>query len=162
MKRGNLSALVWCAVFLACTGTETSQAQINCPSAEDALVIVQPNQPAVIHLPVVNAADSVVTVFQFPLGGALVASGPTQLDFTFSPDRTFTGRTTFSYRVSPPRGCGNGTLLRRVTLVGGTATQPVDLGGRVRVSPALCGTGVVTVSVLAFAGIGLVLFARRR
>ncbi len=162
MQRGNRFALALCAAFLICAGTRTSQAQINCPSAEDAVVIVRPNQPAVIHLPVVNADDSVVTIFQFPLGGELAPSGPTQLDFTFSPDRTFPGRTTFSYRVSPPRGCGNGTLLRRVTLVGGTATATVDLGGRVRVSPALCGTGVVTVSVLACAGIGLVLFARRR
>ena len=135
------------AVTLA--SPRTSHAQRNCPTVEDTLVVTQPNQPAAIHLPVTNAGDSEVTVFQLPLGGELWPTGPTQLDYVFIPNTDFSGRTTITFRVSPPRGCGNGTLLSTVTLVGSGTTATLDLTGPVGVAPAVCGLGASAVPVLA-------------
>lgn len=163
MSRITRPILALCAAVAAMLAWPSeTHAQRNCPTVEDTLVYVQPNQPAAIHLPVVNADDSEVTVFQFPLGGELFPTGPTQLDYVFVPDPDFSGRTTFTLRVSPPRGCGNGTLLATVTLAGGRATETVDLGGRIGVAPALCGLGASAVPLLACVFFACARFARRR
>lgn len=163
MLRNTRVAVLYCAAFAAtAVAGSTSYAQRNCPSAEDRLVIVQPNQPAPIRLPVANADGSVVTVFQFPLGGELTPTGPGQLDYVFVPDATFSGRTSLTFRVSPPAGCGGGTLIGTVTLAGATAPETVNLGGRIVVTPALCGSGAWAFAALACVGIGLVLHVRRR
>ena len=148
MKRSTRIAI--CAIAVALfLWPQVSSAQRNCPIVEDTLVVTQPNQPAAIHLPVTNAGDSVVTVFQLPLGGELWPTGPTQLDYVFIPNADFSGRTTITFRVSPPRGCGNGTLLSTVTLVGSGTTATLDLTGPVGVAPAVCGLGASAVPVLA-------------
>lgn len=163
MRRKNRLILTLCAAAVATlTWPHASHAQRNCPAVEDTLVIVQPNQPARIRLPVFNADSGEVTVFQFPLGGELVPTGPTKLDYVFIPDSTFNGRTSFTFRVTPPRGCGNGTLLATVTLAGGRATDTVDLGGRVGVTPVLCGVGASVVPVITCLFFACARIARRR
>ena len=160
MKRSTRIALCAAAVALF-LWPQVSSAQRNCPTVEDTLVVTQPNQPAAIHLPVTHAGDSEVTVFQLPLGGELWPTGPTQLDYVFIPNADFSGRTTITFRVSPPRGCGNGTLLSTVTLVGSGTTATLDLTGPVGVAPAVCGLGASAVPVLACVFFACTRVARR-
>ncbi len=161
MKRSTRIAI--CAIAVALfLWPQVSSAQRNCPTVEDTLVVTQPNQPAAIHLPVTNAGDSEVTVFQLPLGGELWPTGPTQLDYVFIPNADFSGRTTITFRVSPPRGCGNGTLLSTVTLVGSGTTATLDLTGPVGVAPAVCGLGASAVPMLAFPFFACIRVARRK
>jgi hypothetical protein len=93
----------------------------NCPTIQDQTVAVVAGVPAPIRLNVTNADDSTLSVFQYPLGGILEPAGTSGLDWTFIPGEAFQGSTTFTYRLTPPVGCGNGAMLGRVTLVGGPA-----------------------------------------
>ncbi len=156
-----LHPAVWAAIAAGCLAAAPALAQRNCPSAEDAVVVLRTDGPTPFRLPVRNAEASVVTVFQFPLGGQLMPAGTGQLDYVFAPDRTFGGRTILQFRVSPQPGCG-GTLLGKVTLSGSRATQSVDFGGPIGAAPEVCGSDAFVVSVLACAGIGFAWFARRR
>lgn len=142
-----------------------SQAQTptrNCPVATDQLVLVTPGQPAVIHLDVFNAEGSDVSIFQYPLGGSLTPTGPTQLDYVFVPTRYFAGTTTLTYRVSSPFGCQERTQLRTVTLAGGSG---VGTGGGLAISdPANGACGTTTFPLLAGQAAGLICYmsGRRR
>lgn len=156
-----LHVAVCAAIAATCLAAAPALAQRNCPSVEDAVVVLRPNGPTPFRLPVTNDENGVVTVFQFPLGGRLTPAGAGQLDFVFAPDRTFEGRTTLQFRVSPQPGCG-GTLLGKVTLTGSQAMQSVDPGGPIGAAPPVCGSDAFVVSVLACAGIGFAWFARRR
>ena len=149
------------AIAAGCLASAPALAQRNCPSVEDAVVVLRSTGPTTFRLPVRNAENSVVTVFQFPLGGQLTPDGGGQLDYVFAPGRTFGGRTILQFRVSPQPGCG-GTLLGRVTLTGSRATQSVHPGGPIGAAPQVCGSDAFVVSVLACAGIGFAWFARRR
>ena len=156
-----LHPAVWAAIAAGCLASAPALAQRNCPSVEDSVVLMRSNGPTTFQLPVQNAQDSVVTVFQFPLGGQLTPAGTGQLDYVFAPDRTFAGRTILQFRVSAQPGCG-GVLLGKVTLTGSRATQSVHPGRPIGAAPQVCGSDAFVVSVLACAGIGFAWFARRR
>jgi hypothetical protein len=108
---------------------EASADDRNCPSVSDQVVNVTPGQPVSFRVDVRNPEGSGISIFQYPLGGILEQAGPTGqqsssfalLDFTFIPGAEFRGSTTFTYRLTPPVGCGRGVLLGKVTLVGGPA-----------------------------------------
>ena len=149
---GKVSTFV---LILCCAAPVIAEDYRNCPQAADQLIIVGP-APVAFRLNVANfSADSTVSIFQYPLGGILEQPGPTDLDFIFVPMADFRGTTTFTYRLTPPRGCGNGTTLRTVTLAGGTAESTAS--GLVVPEEAcgigMCGAGMVSMLPLMFLGL---------
>jgi hypothetical protein len=111
----------------------------NCPIALDQYVIVG-SGPAAFSARVENFNDKCqLSIFQYPLGGILEQPGPTPLDFLFVPETDFRGTTTFSYRLTVPRGCGNGTILKTVTLARGTSESTAS---GVVPPPTVCGAGM--------------------
>jgi hypothetical protein len=134
--------------------------QPTCPTVQDQTIAVAADQATAFTVGVSNLGSGYVTIFQYPLGGSLLPSGQSPLDFVFTPDIGFTGTTTFVYRVTPETGCRQGALLGRVNLVGPTT-------GRTFVAPEAGACGVGTVTALALAGsalisaIGARLFASR-
>lgn len=132
-------ACALCALLAAAQAESVrGQAQAPaCPIVEDQVISVASQQATAFTVGVENLGRGEVSVFQYPLGGELVA-GSTPLDFVFVPDQGFVGTTTFIFRVTPEAGCPHPALLGKVTFVGPTT-------GRQFVSPEekhICGAGV--------------------
>lgn len=134
----------------------------NCPEAYDQFVGVSGGAVA-FRLHIDNPDDSRISIFQYPLGGILEQTGPTDLDYVFVPSADFRGTTTFTYRLIPPLGCTRSTQLGRVTLAGGPLpggsidTAPSGLVPPPE-APATCGV----LPLPLFASAGAVGFAARR
>lgn len=125
----------------------------DCPEVVDQYVAVQPGSPSSFSLEGRNLSGCEIGVFQYPLGGDLVQTGPSQLDWVFIPHDDFTGVTMFTYRVTPPDSCSTAFALGKVTFAGGSTgrlTPPREEG---------CGTGFLFPSLGAM--IGLVPFVGR-
>ncbi len=88
--------------------TNTPAVGRNCPAIQDAAYVVDPVAPTPVFLPVTNAENATVSIFQYPTGGDVIFAGPSQLDYLFVPDNSFDGRATLRYRVTP-----KGRLQRR-------------------------------------------------
>ncbi len=98
----------------------------NCPTVSNQVVRMDSGRSAIFRLAATNADTSTVSVFQYPLGGILEQVGPTPLDYAFIPGPEFRGTTEFSYRLTPPYGCGDGALLGKVSFVGAPATSTAE------------------------------------
>lgn len=114
-----LCAAVWSNLFTS--STVLADPPRNCPTFENQSVIISKGGPTAFRLNVTDLGDGTVSIFQFPLGGILQQPGPTPLDFIFVPMPDFGGTTTFTYRLTPPVGCGHGVQLGKVTLAGGVS-----------------------------------------
>ncbi len=121
--RGSIRAkrLVLCAAAIMVGVAHDLRAERNCPRIDDQVVIVHGGNPTAFSLAVSDLGEGTVSIFQHPLGGILQQAGSSPLDFVFVPQLDFNGTTTFTYRLIPPRGCGNGAMLGTVTIVGGYA-----------------------------------------
>jgi hypothetical protein len=134
-------AVALCAAALLATASNVhADPARNCPALSDQVVIISKTQPTSFRLNVFNADDSSISIFQFPLGGILQQSGPTDLDFVFVPMPDFNGTTTFAYRLIPPPGCSVDFPVGYVTLAGGTA-DGTDAGLNEPPIEELCGEG---------------------
>ena len=133
----------------------------NCPAVSDALVVVAPNGPTSFSLPVTNGENADVTVFQFPLGGQVLHTGPSEIDYVFIPDASFDGRATLRFRVTTDNDCGGGTMVGAVTLAGGTRHQPGPGVSGGLIGEGGCGVGVIGVALMAQFGVLLVVAAQR-
>ncbi|MFQ5495330.1 MAG: hypothetical protein ACE5EX_08090 [Phycisphaerae bacterium] len=161
--RPTIVAMVAAAV-LSTIGVDIASAQTqprNCPTVEDQVVTINLNQPTAFRLRVREAAESTVSIFQFPLQGSLQQAGPTPLDFVFVPAPDFDGSTTFTYRVVPPVGCPRSVQLGRVTLTGGNAAGTA-VGLAPPPVPTACGVGLAGPALLCCGLLGLGLIRRRR
>lgn len=153
-----LTALTACAAIMGgWAPVVAAQSQLpDCPTIHDQVVTVSADTPTEFTIDVDNLGRGLVSIFQSPLGGTVMQSGSSQLDFTFIPDDGYTGTTYFTYRVAPETGCHHQALLGRVTLAGPTTGKPF-----MRSEPAsLCGVSAATaVSLTGLLCLGL---ARRR
>lgn len=153
----------FCAVATLFAWTSPAPAQErNCPLVANQVIQICCGQPVTFHLAVTNPELSIISIFQYPLGGILQQTGPTQLDYSFVPGRDFPGTTSFTYRVTPPAGCLNGVKLGHVDLVGGPATTTaagLPVNPDTGIAPAsppqgiACGFGVFP--ALLFTGLSL-------
>lgn len=132
-------AVIVCAAItsIATAGRLDAQTR-NCPTVSSQVIRADSGQTAIFRLRATNAETSAITIFQYPLGGILQQVGPTALDYAFVPGPDFNGTTDFTYRLTPPFGCGDGALLGRVTIVGSPATstaEGLDVDPETGVSP---------------------------
>lgn len=134
----------------------------NCPILQDAGFVVDPITPTPIRLPVVNAENAEVSIFQYPSGGDVVYSGPTKLDYLFVPDASFDGRATVRFRVTPRDDCNGATLIGSIELLSGLAPVPGALYGNPHNHLRACGIGASHVLMMASAGAMLVFAVQRR
>jgi len=133
----------------------------NCPEAGDSTIVVDPVATTVIRLPVTNAANADVSIYEYPLGGDFVQSGQSQLVFVFVPDSEFDGQATLRYRVTPKDDCDGPAQLGMVTLVGSRLTAP-PVPSHLPNFHRACGIGGAHVLMLASAGAMLVFAVQRR
>lgn len=133
----------------------------NCPEARDATFVVDSVATTSIRLPVTNAANADVSIYEFPIGGDFVHAGQSQLIYVFVPDASFDGRATLRYRVTPTDDCDGGAQFGSVTLVGNSSAPPVpnQLPGFYH---RACGIGAAHVLMLASAGAMMVFAIQRR
>lgn len=134
----------------------------NCPEARDATLVVDPVATTTIRLPVTNAANADVSIYEYPLGGDFVQSGQSQLVYVFVPDAEFDGQATLRYRVTPKDDCDGPAQLGKVTLVGSHPAAPPVPGGLPDFHRRACGIGASHVVMLASAGAMLVFAIQRR
>lgn len=153
---------------LACAAM--AEAQPNCPRQTDQLVLVPVGQPVAFSLDVFDLGEGSISIFQYPLGGILQQTGPTE--FVFVPQIDFRGTAEMTYRLTPPAGCPRGVILGKVTLAGGNAGSlregnattaaglvepPVEPGIFELIAAGLisnaCGLGFAPMSLLTFAGL---------
>ncbi|MBI5763478.1 MAG: hypothetical protein HZA51_08140 [Planctomycetes bacterium] len=120
-------AVIVCAAMssIGLAGRVDAQTR-NCPTVGSQVIRADSGQSAIFRLNATNAESSAITIFQYPLGGILQQVGPTALDYAFVPGPDFNGTTDFTYRLTPPFGCGDGALLGRVTIVGAPATSTAE------------------------------------
>src|ERR1041385_5746614 len=71
----------------------------NCPIIRDQVINVEVGHATIFQLTIQNPEGSRVSIYQYPLGGALQQSGPTPLDFVFLPGKEFNGFSVFTYRL---------------------------------------------------------------
>lgn len=120
-------AVIVCAAMTSYVLAGRVDAQTrNCPTVSSQVIRADSGQSAIFRLRATNAETSTITIFQYPLGGILQQVGPTPLDYAFVPGPEFSGTTDFTYRLTPPFGCGDGALLGRVTIVGSPATSTAE------------------------------------
>ena len=93
----------------------------NCPELHDQTVIVAPGTATRFVLDITQPEGSSISIFQYPENGLLQQVDDDSTHFVFLPAVEFSGSTGFTYRLEPPRGCGNGAKLGKVTLMGGLA-----------------------------------------
>lgn len=134
----------------------------NCPEARNATIVVDPVATTTILLPVTNADNADVSIYEFPLGGDFVQSGQSQLVYVFVPDVEFDGRATLRYRVTPKDDCDGPAQLGSVTLVGSRPTAPPVPGYHPGFHHRACGLGAAHVVMLASAGAMVVFVTQRR
>lgn len=134
----------------------------NCPEAGDATIVVDPVAATTLRLPVKNAANADVSIYEFPLGGDFVQSGQSQLVYVFVPDAEFDGQATLRYRVTPKADCDGPAQLGKVTLVGSHSVAPPVPGHLPGFHHRACGLGAAHVVMLASAGAMLVFVTQRR
>jgi hypothetical protein len=134
----------------------------NCPEARDATFVVDPVATTAILLPVTNAENADVSIYEFPLGGDIVHAGPSQRRYFFVPDASFDGRATLRFRITPKDDCDGGAQLGSVTLVGGLPPAPPVPDGIPDFHHGHCGIGASHVVMLASAGAMLVFAMQRR
>jgi hypothetical protein len=148
-------------------GTSAQQGR-NCPEIHEQTVIVHPGHATRFVLHITQPEGSSISIFQYPENGLLQQVTDDSTEFVFLPAEEFSGSTGFTYRLEPPRGCGNGAKLGKVTLIGGVANGTAE--GQVPVDEidpliaalfplaTVCGTGLVPMS---FAFMATAYFARR-
>jgi hypothetical protein len=132
------SALLCAAIIPFITDGDTFAQTRNCPTVSNQVVRMDSGRSAIFRLAATNAETSTVSVFQYPLGGILEQVGPTALDYAFVPGPEFKGTTEFTYRLSPPFGCGDGSLLGKVSFIGAPATSTasgLDVDPETGISP---------------------------
>lgn len=113
--------MAWGVFLLLTSGSNAGAQTRNCPIQKDQTVTVPSGGVAHFKLDVTNADDARISIFQYPLDGILEQSTGSPLEFTFISQPEFNGSSVFTYRLDPPPGCENGTVLGKVTLVGGSA-----------------------------------------
>lgn len=134
----------------------------NCPEARNATFVVDPVASTTIRLPVTNAENADVSIYQFPYGGDFIRAGQSSLIYVFVPDVTFDGRATLRYRVTPRDDCDGGAQFGSVTLVGSHPKAPPVPSHVPFLPDGVCGIGAAHVVMLAAAGAMLVFAIQRR
>jgi len=133
----------------------------NCPTLQDRAYIVDRIAPTPFQLPVFNAENADVSIYQYPIGGDIVQTGPSQLDYVFVPDASFDGRATVRFRITPKNDCDGSTNVGSIELLSGVAPVPT-LGVNPHNHLRACGIGASHVMMLASAGAMLVFAVQRR
>ena len=142
------TAIGLCFALCAVSAAAPASAQsYDCPEVVDQYVSVVPGTPSAFALAGRNLSRCEISIFQYPLGGDLVQTGPSELDWVFIPHDDFTGVTTFKFRVTPPDSCRSAFAIGKVTFAGGSTgrlTPPVEEG---------CGAGFLFPSMGAMLGL---------
>ena len=167
-KRSSIYLLLTIAIFTA-PAVRADETR-NCPFISDQVINVEVGHATIFQLTIQNPVGSTISIYQYPLGGALQQSGPTPLDFVFLPGKEFNGFSVFTYRIQPPFGCPEDRTLGKVSFMGGQAagtTTGITIDPNTGVAPVnplaeLCGLGMTPLFMSAGAAWMIVLCSRRR